>query len=127
MQLYPSTTGVLMAHPGDVILFGVEAGEGKCFELIHRGALLLISRSIFRRKGQHPMRISPVPCDAVDQLGRTDHIAPQNLRSGCLPPFTLMVQKIGRDRSTAPAPSSGKFDQHQPSPSPSAVNGESRR
>ena len=117
MQLHPPATGVLVAHPGDVILLGIEAGEGESLERVHCLALLFLARCILRSEGQHTMRVGPVPRDAVDQLGRARHVATHHLRRSRLPPFALMIQQIGRDRSAAPASTGGELDQHQPSPS----------
>lgn len=127
MQLHPPAAGMLVAHPGDVILLGVKAREGERLERVHRLVLLFLGRRILRGEGQHPMRVGPVPRDAVDQFGCARHVAPQHLRRGRLPPFTLMVQQIGRDRSAAATPAGGELDQHRPPPSPLSAGGASWR
>lgn len=127
MQFYPPAAGVLVAHPGDVILFGIETGEGERLELVHRRALLVLSRGVLRSEGQHPMRIGPVPHNTVDQLGRTRHVTPHHLRRSGLPPLTLMIQQIGCNIAATPAPTCGELDQHQRPPSPLSVGGASWR
>lgn len=127
MQLHTPAAGMLMTHPGDVILLGIKASEGKFLELVHCLALLVLGRGILQGERQHPMRIGPIPRDAVDQLGRARHVTPHHRRRGRLTPFALMVQKIGRDRSAAPASAGGELDQHQPPPSPLSAGDASRR
>ena len=127
MQLHPPAAGMLVAHPGDVILLGVKAREGERLERVHRLVLLFLGRRILRGEGQHPMRIGPVPRNAVDQLGRARHVAPHHHRRGRLSPLARMVQQIGRDRSAATTPSGGEFDQHQPPPLSLSVCGMSWR
>ena len=127
MQLHPPAAGVLMTHPGDVILLGIQTGEGKRLELIHGLALLILGWGVLRGEGQHPVRIGPVPRDAVDQLGRARHVALHHLRRRRLPPLPLMVQQIRRNRAAAPASAGGELDQHQPPPSPLSADGASGR
>lgn len=114
---------MLMTHPGDVILLGIKTSEGKRLELVHCLVLLVLGRGVLRGEGQHPVRIGPIPRDAVDQLGRSHHVTPHHRRRGRLTPFALMVQQIGRDRSAAPASAGGELDQHQPSSLPLSGKG----
>jgi hypothetical protein len=77
MQLHPPAFGVLMPHPGDVILLGVEARKGQGLELIHHLALLALGRRILQGEADHAMGVAPLAVDAVDQIPR-----PVNVTSG---------------------------------------------
>ena len=70
VQLHPSAFGVLVAHPGNIKLVMIEAGEGEGLEGVHRRLLLGHAGRVLGRKGQHPVRVGPLPPDAVDQLLR---------------------------------------------------------
>ena len=66
MQLHTRPLRVLMPNPCDVILLPVETGEGQSLESVHGLALLILAGGVLKGKGQHPMRIAPLPRDTID-------------------------------------------------------------
>lgn len=113
MQLHTPAFGVLMPHPGDVILLGVEAGKGQGLELIHHLPLLILGRRILQGEADHAMGIAPLAVDAVDQIPRPVDVAAHHLGRGMIAALAVGVGQILRDGYTAALPAAGELNQHR--------------
>ena len=113
MQLYPPAFGVLMTHPGDVILLRVETGKGQRLQLIHDQALLIFGRRVLQGETDHAMGVAPFAVDAVDQIPRPVHVATQNLGRGMVTPLAVRGGQILRDGPAPATPAAGELNQHR--------------
>ncbi len=113
MQLHPPAFSVLMPHPGDVILLGVEAGKGQGLDLIHHLPLLILGRRILQGEADHAMGVAPLAVDAVDQIPRPVNVTTHHLRRGMIAALAVGIGQILRDGSTAALPAAGELNQHR--------------
>jgi hypothetical protein len=113
VKLYPPAFGVLMAHPGDVILLGVETREGQRLQLIHDQALLIFGRRVLQGETDHAMGVAPLPVDAVDQIPRPVHVTTQNLGRGMVAALAVRGGQILRDGPAPATPAAGELNQHR--------------
>jgi len=112
MKLHTSAFSVLMADPGDVILLGIETGEGQRLQLIHDQTLLIFGRGILQSETDHAMSVGPFAIDAVDQILCPIHISAQNLRRGMIATSAIWVSEIPRNGPTPATPAAGELNQH---------------
>ena len=94
--------GVRMANPRDVILLMIQPGEGQTLEHVHGLALLILGRCIFGCKGQNPVRVGPLPVDAVDQVAGPIHVALHDLWRRVAAAF--LARQVFRNLTPATAP-----------------------
>lgn len=113
MQLHPPAFGVLMPHPGDVILLRVEAGKGQGLDLIHHLPLLILGRRILQGEADHAMGVAPLAVNAVDQIPRPVDVAAHHLGRGMIATMAVGIGQILRDGSTAALPAAGELNQHR--------------
>jgi len=113
MQFHPLPFGVLMAHPGDIVLLGVETGKGQRLQLIHDQALLIFGWRILQGETDHAMGVGPFAVDTIDQIPRPAHVPAQNLGRGVTTPRALRVSEIPVNRTAAATPATGELNQHR--------------
>ena len=113
MKLNPPAFGVLMPHPGDVVLLRVHARKGQTLEGVHGLLLLGFAGAILQGEGQDAVGIAPLAFDAVDQIAGPVHIAPHHLGRRMAAPLAVGGGQIGSNLPPAAAASTGELNQHR--------------
>lgn len=109
----PPAFGVLMPHPGDVVLLRVHARKGQTLEGVHGLLLLGLAGAILQGEGQDAVGIAPLALDAVDQVTGPVHVAPHHLGRRMAPPLAVVGGQVGRDLAPTAAASPGELNQHR--------------
>nr|CRY97058.1 hypothetical protein [uncultured prokaryote] len=113
VKLHPPAFGVLMPHPGDVVLLRVHARKGQTLEGVHGLLLLGFAGAILQSEGQDAVGIAPLALDAVDQVTGPVHVAPHHLGRRMAAPLAVVGGQIGRNLPSAAAASTGELNQHR--------------
>lgn len=113
MKLDPPALGVLMAHPGDVVLLRVHARKGQTLEGVHGLLLLGFAGAILQGEGQDAMGVAPLALDAVDQVAGPVHVAPHHLGRRMAASLAVVGGQIGSNLAPAAAASTGELNQHR--------------
>lgn len=113
VKLDPPALGVLMPHPGDVVLLRVHARKGQTLEGVHGLLLLGFAGAILQGERQNAVGIAPLAFDAVDQVTGPVHIAPHHLGRRMLTPLAVVGDQIGSNLPPAAAAPPGELNQHR--------------
>lgn len=94
--------GMTVAHPKDIALVRLHAGEGHLFKIVHHPSLLLRRHDIIRVPGQNSGREFPFGVQAVDEGAGQLNLAAQHFRGACVSPRIIRPNQIvGRPLAVA--------------------------